>query len=197
MINPFNEITTYEGDSFDEYLKRLYLFDVFKEIFSEYPDKNTCIGVVRFIAYGYSLDSNMLMTAGNTWGKVAPLIFKKVGLPDELYNDTVLLENAAVHNSIQRFLRLQDNENWNQYILFRDLRTQFMSYSLSKLKKSTGEIDIQAKMDAATYSRDLLKMMEDARMSFISNNQKLKGSVDALNKAMKQKDTISPEKYAK
>lgn len=198
MVNAFDSIVRLdEKADFKEYIEKLYLYNIFKPVFDEYPDIETSRLVIKFILYGFSMESDMLMTAGNIWEKIAKNIFTKLCLPDELYEDVCLLKNVSVQMSMQRWVQFNNEENWSNFVTFRELRRQFISLSLSDLKKSSGEIDIQAKMDAATYARDLLKMMEDSRMSFIMNNPKLKGSVDALNKSMKQKETLGPQNYAK
>src|SRR6185312_14824671 len=149
-----------------------------------------------------SMESEMLLTQGNTWSKIADDIYEKAELPDDkehqdgVYNSVCNLQSDNVRDCIERFLRLQNEDNWNQYIHFREVRKQFLALSISNMKKNTGEIDIEAKMRAAIYSKDLLKMMEDARDGFIQNHPKLRGSVEALNKASNNsKNSRSPGSY--
>lgn len=149
------------------------------------------------------MESEMLQTQGNTWSKIADEIYDKAELPDDkkdengIYHAVCNLKSDNVRDAIERFLLLGNEDNWIQYTHFRDLRKQFLALSISNMKKNTGEIDIEAKMKAAIYSKDLLKMMEDARDGFIQNHPKLRGSVEALNKASNNnKNSRSPGSYA-
>lgn len=202
MIAPFQSIIKYEEDDFEDYLKRVYLFDIFKPLLEEFGDPSLFKAVVKFIVFGYSMDSDMLMTQGNTWSKVSDTIYERVELPEDkdnpdgIYYQVCHLKSQAVREAIERFLIFQNDENWNQYIHYRDLRKEFLFLSLSNMKKATGEIDIEAKMKAIVYSKDLLKMMEDAKDGFIQNHPKLRGSVEALNKVNNNKNSRSPGSYA-
>jgi hypothetical protein len=203
MIAPYNSIIKSEEEDFEEYLRKIHLIDIFKPLLEEFGDKDLFKGVVRFIAYGFSMDSDMLQTQGNTWGKIAERIYEKAGLPDDreqkdgVYNSVCLLQSDNVLETIERWLLFQNEENWTQFTHYRDLRRQFLALSLSDMKKATGEIDIEAKMKAAVYSKDLLKMMEDARDAFVQNHPKLRGSVESFNKATNNtKNSRSPGSYA-
>lgn len=201
MISPFHEIITSEESDYEDFLKRIHLFEIFKPIIFEFQDKDLFRGIVKFIVWGYSINSDMLNTSGNTWGKVSDMIYEKAELPrnkeDEVYHAVRDLKSEGVRDAIERWLQFQNEENFSNYIHFRDLRREFLALSLSDMKKSTGEIDIEAKMKAALYSQDLLKLMEDARETFIQNNSKLKASVEAVNKAnSKDKMSRSAGSYA-
>ena len=199
MISPFHEIIKSEDDNFEEFLKKIHLFEIFKPIAIEFPDGDLFKGIVKFVAWGYSIHSDMLHTTGNTWDKVCEYIYDKAELPDnnELYESVAHLKSEGVRESVERWLNFQNNDAWVQYIHYRDLRREFLSLSLSDMKKATGEIDIEAKMKAALYSKDLLGMMEDAKDTFIQNNSKLKASVEAFNKAgNKDKMSRSAASYA-
>lgn len=202
MISAYHEIIKSEEEDFEEYLRKLYLIDIFKPILEEFPDKELFKGIVKFILWGYSMESDVLMTQGNTWGQLSEFIYEKSELPDDrdksdgVYVAVSKLESHSVREAIERWLQLQNNDSWTQYIHFRDLRKQFLGLSLSDMKKSTGEIDIEAKMKAAIYSKELLKMMEDARDGFIQNHPKLRASVEAVNKVSKNKNSRSAGSYA-
>lgn len=189
MISAYQVLVKQEEEDFQEYLKRVHLFSIFQPLLEEFADPELFKGVVRFIAWSYSMESEMLLTQGNTWSKVCDEIYEKSELPDDrkeidgVYNAVCNLQSENVRDSIERFLLLQNEDNWIQYTHFRDLRKQFLELSVSDMKKNTGEIDIEAKMKAAIYSKDLLKMMDDARDGFIQNHPKLRSSVEAMNKA--------------
>lgn len=202
MINPYFSIVTTDELNFEEFLRKLNLIEIFRPVLVEFPDMDLFKGIVKFIAWGFSLDSDMLATTGNTWSKVCDLIYEKARLPydseneDGIYNSVANLKSDGVRESIERYLSFQDDENWTQYIHYRDLRKQMLAASLDGIKKASGEIDYTAKMDCAKYSKELLLMMDEAKETFIQNNSKLKGSVEAVNKASNVKTTRSVASYA-
>ena len=206
MISPYQSILSYdEGDDFfDNHLKKLHLFETFKCLLQEFPQKEIFKGVVHFILYGYSLNSDMLQTTGLTWDKLAKKIFEKTELPEEYYEQVAMLESDSVREAIDRWLIYQNNDQWTQYITYRDLRRQFLSASLFPLPKSKKDEDgegdfnkiktlIEAKMIAATNSESLLKMMEDAKQRFIQTQPKLKISISELNRVTTHKSTKTTE----
>lgn len=191
MIHPYQKIVSYEGDNFDDYLNSLYLLEIFREVIDEFGQQgnNVIKGIIKYIVYGYSVDSEMLNTTED-FAKVKKRIFKESMLPDSLWGEVAELKSDGVINTIQKWLQYQNDTNWVQYITFRDLRRQMLNYSLQELKKSSGEIDINAKMDAAKYSKELLEMMKDALQTFIQNNIKLKDSIKDFTQNSKGKSNV-------
>src|ERR1035437_2823463 len=145
MINNYSEIIKYdEGDEyFDDFLKKIHLMEVFKCLLEDYPDKKVFTAVVKFILFGYSVESDMLTTSGLTWDKLSDNIFKRVGLDEQYYDDVARLENDNVRLAIDKWLQLQNNENWTQYILYRDLRKQFLAAALFPLPKAKKKAKVQ------------------------------------------------------
>lgn len=197
MINPYKSVLTFEGDDFESYLTKIHLIDIFTPVIKAFPEKHIYKAIINYIVWGYSLESEMLSVNGNSWNKVAPEIFKKTGLSDQFYEEVCELKSPEVQTSIQKWLQFQNDENFTQFVTYRDLRRQFLHLSLSEMKKSTGEIDIKAKMDAAVYSKDLYKMMEDAKQAFIQNSPNLKASIDSLTKVSKAANTVGPQTFAR
>lgn len=209
MINPYQSIISYdEGDEFfDDYLKKIYLFEIFKGLLDEFSDKETFKGVVRFILWGYSPQSDMLQTTGLTWDKLAKKIFEKTGLDEKHYEAVAELASDNVREAIDHWLIFLNDDNFRQFIVYRDLRKQFLSAALFPLPKAkkglTGddlEADlsrikqlIEAKMLAATNSESLFKMMNDAKERFIQTQPKLKVSVSELNKVTHSTSTKTTE----
>lgn len=202
MISTYQVLIKQEEPDFQEYLKKVHLFSIFQPLLEEFGDPELFKGVIKFIAWGYSMESEMLQTQGNTWSKICEEIYDKAELPDDrkdengIYEAVCNLKSENVRDAIERFLLLGNEDNWIQYTHFRDLRKQFLALSISNMKKNTGEIDIEAKMKAAIYSKDLLKMMEDARDGFIQNHPKLRSGVDAVNKATNDRKSRSVGSYA-
>jgi hypothetical protein len=185
MINPYQEIVSYSKNDFEDYLNKISVIKIFQPIFDEYEDSELCKQIVRYILYGYSLESDQLATVGNNWGEVSRRIFNKVGIDEEHFENVCLLKSDSIRLSIEKWLQFQNYDNW-----------QMLSYSLSELKKSSGEIDIDAKYQSVVYSKDLLSLMNQALDAFIQNHSKLKAGVEALNKASKDKVTRSVADYA-
>ena len=143
-------------------------------------------------------------------GQIASKIFARTGLDEKYYDEVAGLENENVRLCIDKFLQYQNSESWTQYILYRDLRRQFLSAALFPLPKvskkrnadNEDEIEsdfskmkslIEAKFLAATNSNELLKMMDDAKNKFVQTQPKLKVSISELNKVAHQKGTLSTE----
>lgn len=198
MIDPYSNLIKSEEPDFEEYLKRIHLIKIFEPLLEEFPDKEIFKGVVKFILFGFSVNSDMLLTQGYTWGNICNKVYERAELPDdvEVYEKVANLGSDAVRDTIENWIRFQNDENFCNFTHFRDLRRQFLALSLSDMKKATEEIDIEAKMKAVVYAKDLLKMMEDAKETFIQNHPKLRGSVDAVNRVNKDKNARSVGSYA-
>ena len=196
MIDIYSQVIKHdENDGFEDFLKKLGIVSIFKEVIEAYP--LSYIGIVKFILWGYSLDSDALSVNGNTWSTVSKEIFDRTNLDKDLFEPVCELKSHEVLSCIDKWLRFQNDENFTQFITYRDLRKQMLYYSLAELKKSGGEIDINAKMDAANHSKTLLVMMNEAKETFIQNHPKLRASTEAFNRATdKAKVTKSPASYA-
>lgn len=208
MVHIYSEVVGYESaHEFEDHIKKLHLFEIFKSIFIEFPLHAQKI--IKFILYAYSIESDMLTTQGSTWAKISKKICDKVGLDSSILDVDFLLNNESVRTSIQRFLQYQDEENFTQWATYRDLRRQFLEAALFPLPKYQGDGDkdseayarmksmIDAKMSAAENSKELLKMMEDAKAGFIQNHDLLKESVKAYTNAAKKRNTTSVEDFIK
>lgn len=186
MINPFQAIVKEDYDFLEELLIKMGILNIFKPIFEAYPDNDISKKVVKFILYGYSIDSDMLLMQGNTWGKVALEIYEKVNLPEDkdFMLEIIDLKKPQLVETVNNWLYFQNDENWAQYITYRDLRHQMLTSSLSDIKTANGtEINYEQKMKNAIHSQTLLQMMNEAKETFIQNNSKLKSSVQTFNKA--------------
>lgn len=218
MISAYQDIISYadEDDFFEGHLKKMHILDIFKGLLDEFTEPDIFRGVVWFIVWGYSIQSDMLQTSGLTWEKLSKKIFDKTGLPTSHFSRVAGLESESVRDSIDRWLMLSNDENWTQYITYRDLRRQFLSASLMPLPKTKFktpdktmkeedgglemEVDmaklksmVESKMLCATNSEQLLKMMESAKERFIQTQPRLKLSVSELNKVNHSKSTRTTE----
>lgn len=212
MINPYQCIVDYEGDDWEQYLTNICLFDVFKDLLAEFPVKKDFRGVVLFIAWGYSPESDMLQTTGLTWELLSSKIFERTGLDKKYYDAIAGLENNVVRECIERWMIFHSNEHFRQYCVYRDMREQFLKASLIPLSNSKPKTkkakeaavdegvdlhklksSVEAKMLCATKSAELLKMMNDIKEKFIQSHPKLRSSVNQLNIVNDNRSTRTTE----
>jgi len=199
MINALVSIVSYNGDDFGEYLDKIHLSDIFGPLLLDEKVGPYASSIAKYIVWGYGMDSDMLSTEGYNWGKLSQLIFTKAKLPADLFEDVVELKNDAVIDAIQNFLDYQNDENWVQYCTYRDLRAQMLKSAVGSILNASEETNYEQKMKNAIHSRDLLSLMNVAKETFIQNHGKLKGSVEAFNRVVqnKEKTTRSVAHYAK
>jgi hypothetical protein len=197
MISPFHSIISYEENDWEEYLDRILLIHVFSPVIKEYKDKDTLKGVIRFIAYAYSVDSDKIILSRD-WKKNKQEIFELVLIKPEKksYEDLVLLKNQAVVETIHRWVTHQDNATFTHLQVLKDLRVEMQISALSKILKSSGEVDYDQKFRNAKYADDLKKMIKDLESELIQNNQKLKDAVKEV-RVVKSSYTVSPATFSK
>jgi hypothetical protein len=190
-------VVSYEENNWEEYLDRILLIHVFSPVIKEYSNRDTLRGVIRYIAYAYSVDSDKIIL-GRDWKKNKQEIFEFVLIKPESksYEDLVLLKNEAVVESIHRWVDFQQNESFAQLQILKDLRVEMQISCLSEIKKSSGEIDYSQKYLNATYANELKTMIKDLESELIQNNQKLKDAVKEARVA-KSSFTISPATFSK
>lgn len=197
MINAYTSIINYsdESDAFDEYLKKKYLFDLFKGLLEEFADINIFKGIVKYILWAYSLESDMLLMNGETFGKTSDRIFKKTKLPDTIYSDVALLESDSVRDCIEKWLQFQNEEEYTNYCHFRDLRREMLASSIGKITKATLEQDYEQKMKNAYHAKELLEMMKEALAKYVQNSPKLKNSIKAFDAVTINRNTATVEDF--
>lgn len=198
MTNIYNTIISEREDEFDfiSYLQKVEAMYIFQPIFDAYEDITLAVKVLKFILYAYTPESDLLMEKGGTWDKLAKNIFNIVDIPSELHPDVWQLKNEGVRQAAQNWLEFLNDDNWTNYITFRNLRSQMIQHSLSEIKKGE-ELDIKSKMDAAKYAQELLAMMDAIKNNFVQAAPQLKPAIEALKKATpNKKDTTGPQHYA-
>lgn len=197
MIDPYSCIINYSEDenSFDEYLKKKHLFDLFKDLLEEFPDVKTFLGVVKYILYSYSPNSDMLLMNGETFDKTSQRIFKKTKLPQSLYEKVALLESENVQLAIERWLNFLNAEEYTNFVHFRDLRRTMLSSSIGSIEKSTGEQDYEQKMKNAHHAKALLEMMKESLAKYVQNTPKLKNSMTAYDTVKLNRNTAAVEDF--
>lgn len=189
MINPYSQIISYNKPDLKDYLAGIGI-DAFKPLLKEFSDPTLFRGAVKFILYGYSLESEVLHTYGNSWITIYRTIYEKAGLPD---NDNVFdaianLKSSEVREAIDNWLAFQNNEALVEYTNARDLRRYCLQQSQTADKT-------KERVDAMKYAKECQAMMEDAKSRFVENYDHLKPSLNALKKE-KQKNTLGPQDFA-
>lgn len=205
MINSFQEITTYSGFDYKDYLGQISLLHIFESIFKEYEDIELCAKIIRYIAYTHSIESNKISVGGDR-RKELYRVFKEMGIPDEepnaeyprnYYEEIVLLKNEAIVKSIQLWLQHKDNRQLEYLFTLQNAYVQQQSAALKDIRKSTGEIDYDQKYKCIGYMMELKKMIKDAESELQQNNPKLKEAYEEIKQSAVKSNTIGVEHYAK
>lgn len=174
MIIPTNDLINYSGNEWDDYLKKLCLYDIFKDLCEEYgSDIAVLTGLIHYVVYCYSIDSSKIVLR-QEWVANKKRIFKSVGLPPIMEQDVVYLKNKVILYTIKRWLSSQDEENYATYTMINDLIMEMRVAANLPILKSTGEIDYKTKMDCASYVIELQVKKAEVEQKFIQNNEKLK-----------------------
>jgi len=197
MTNIYNTVATKTEEELDyvTWLRQIGAYDVFKPLFERFDSILTSVKVLRFIVFAYSPESIFLHEKGLRWEQIAKNICEHCDMPSDLYDEVYCLKDPEVQKAAIKWLWFQNDEAWQNYCCFRDLRQQMISYSLKEMA-SDGS-DIKNKMDAAKYSRDLLDMMATVKNKFVDEAPELKITVEQLDKvAPKQRDTVGPQSFA-
>lgn len=190
MINPYLSILQYDKPDLKEYMANIGVLDVFKPLLKEFSDITLFRGAVKFILFGYSIESEVLHTFGNSWITVYKKIYEKAGLPDNenTFDAIANLKSGEVREAIDNWLSFSNNEAMVEYTNARDLRRYCLQQSQTADKT-------KERMEALKYAKELLTIMEDAKSRFVENYDILKPSVTALKKE-KQKNTLGPQDFA-
>jgi len=183
MTIPTNDLINYDGIDWGDYLKKICLYDVFKDIVEEYQnDPETLTGLIRYITWTYSLDSNKIVLR-QEWVINKRKIFKATGLLASMEDEIVFLKNKTVLYTAKKWLLLQDDENWSTLTMLNDLIAELRVASNSPILKSTGEVDYKTKVECAESVIELLSKKAEVEQKFIQNNDKLKEAYKDVSQA--------------
>lgn len=196
MVNAYSELISYDGFDWEDYLNRICLIDIFKDLIPLFKDKEALTQAIKFIVMCYSKDSDCVIL-GTDWVQNKKRIFDKVLLQKEYYEDLVLLENRIIVKTIQNWLSFQDSAVYSQLIMLKDLQQEMQDSANSSIKKANLEIDYDQKFKNAKYVQELGKMIDDLEQELIQNSPKLKAATQELNNKAKAKNTIGVETFAK
>jgi hypothetical protein len=199
MINPFKDLTTYTGTDWADYLDRISLLEIFKEVIEKYGAEPTYLqGVIRYIVWTYSKDSEKI-TLGTNWLENKKRIYADAYLPlhDDFRNDIIYLQDIAVLVTVKKWLQFQDDDTFKELIMLKDLRTEMQLSANSPLSNGNSGINYDQKFKNAKYSMDLSLMIRDTELKLLQNDPQLKEAIQEVRRAEKSKISISPEYFAK
>lgn len=195
MINSYFEVVNSNDDDFGDYLSRINLFRIFESIFEEYEEMELCKKIILYIAYSHTLESSKISVGGDR-RKECHQIFKDLKIPDEHYDDVVLLKGDAILKAVQLWMRNQDSRQIEYLFTLQNAYVQQQAAALKDIRKSTGEIDFDQKQRCIEHMTELKKMIKDAESELQQNHEKLKEAYQDIKKATKVKNTIGPESFA-
>lgn len=197
MISPYQALTTYEQNDWQEFLEKCLLIDIFMPVLEEYKDPQTLKLVIKYIVFAYSAQSDHVVL-GKEWLDNKKQIFEMLMFKpvDEFYDDMVMLANPAVIRSINNWLEFQDKPTFKQMQVLKDLKIEMQTSCLSSIKKASMEIDYDQKFRNAEYASKLQEKIRELEAELIQNNVKLKEAVKEV-KAAKVTFNVGPETFSK
>lgn len=201
MISAFRDLTTYDGDEWEEYLDNRCLLEIFQELIKKYKDSNIpgllkCI--IRYIVWTYSKDSTKVVIS-DSWLKNKERIYEAADLPpiDDIRNEVMYCREEAVLVTIKRWLEFQDNDTFKEIAMLKDLRLEMQISANGVIRNAQGEMNYDQKFKNAKYSLELGDMLKEAESKLIQNDQKLKEGMSEIKRATKSSFTVGPETFSK
>lgn len=195
MTQVYTALFTYQQDDWEDYLERLTVFDIFKDLLNEYTDKDIFKSVIRYILATYSLESEMIITSTD-WKTNKKKIFEGICVQPvvNLYEDLVLLKNATVRETIHRWMEWQDNDTYTQLQVLKDLKVEMQMSCLSDIRTPSNEINYSQKFNNAKYVGELSAMIKALESELMQNDSKFKEAVKEIKP--KSKQTMGVEHFA-
>ncbi len=199
MIIPISSLITYNGDDWDEYLNKVCLISIFEKIINEFRSNQDIVtSIIKYIVWTYSIESEKVVQ-GMEWQSNKRKIYEDADMPGgnkyiidseeyklTFYDGFVLLKHPTALETIKKWLDFQDDENWSNWCMYNDLLVEMRIAANSPIKKSTGEIDYDAKMKCAQYINDLLKLKSDSESTLLQNNEKLREAYAEVSKELRK-----------
>lgn len=207
MINSFQEVALFSGEDFKEHLERTTLIHIFEPVLNEYIDFDLCAKIIKYIAFANSLESPKISVGGDR-RKELHSIFRDMEIPTDivdprmptikrqLYGEIVLLENDAIIESTNRWLRYKDNRQLEYLFTLQNAYVQHQAAALKDIRKSSGETDYDQKFKCIGYMKELKKQIADAESELQQNDEKLKEAYEEVKIAKKKVPSTGPEAHA-
>lgn len=197
MTEAYSEIIKHETDDWEEFLERISLIHVFAPVIKEYTDRDLLKGVIRYIVYAYSRNSEHVVL-GMDWQENKKKIFEAVLIKpmEGPYVDLIHLKKEAVLQTVHNWLEFQDNDTWKQLQVLKDLRVEMQLSANSPISTSSKAIDYDQKFKNAEYAMKLKAMIKDLEQELIQNDGKLKEAVKEVKAKEKNNTQRSVGSYA-
>lgn len=192
MISTYSNIVSYQNDDWEEYFDKISMIEVFKPVIEEFKtDRVRLKCVIQYILHCYSVESDKVKI-GMDWQKNKQEIFEDTCMPiRDLYQDTVLLMNNSIIETINKWLTFQESEIFSELCMLKDLKLEMQLSANSIIRKPSGEIDYDQKYKNSSYVTELRKKIRDLESEFIQHNNKLKEAIKEFKSAKKNKNTMS------
>lgn len=175
MNNPYQIVTEHEGN-YENFFDLYLFFKIFRPIWEEFEDKSTATKIIKFIVYGFSLQSTMITVNGDR-RKELHAIFDHLEIDKKRYREVVLLEDTVVMECCRKWMDFQDSSQLEYLLTLKQSYIQQQAASISPLRKSDGvAIDFDQKHKCIEHMRELNQWIKEAEQELIQNNPKLKES---------------------
>jgi hypothetical protein len=199
MINAYKELTTHDGDDWQEFLEKICLFEIFKELIIAYqhePGLVKCI--IRYIVWAYSKDSDKVIL-GEDWMANKKRIYEAADLPptEQMQENILYYKDDVVLLTIKKWIQHQDSDAYTEITMLQDLRTEMQISANSDIKNANDETNYDQKFKNAKYSIELYHMIKDATEKLIQKDVRFKDAMNEIRKASKTRTTVGPETFAK
>lgn len=195
MTEVYTALITYGQDDWEDYLERLTVFDVFKDLLDEYTDRDIFKSVVRYILAAYSIQSEWIITSTD-WKTNKKKIFEGICVQPvvNLYEDLILLRNDTVRETVHKWMEWQDNDTFTQLQILKDLKAEMQLSCLSDIKTPSNEINYDQKFKNAKYVGELSAMIKALEAALMQNDEKFKEAIKEIKP--KGKQTLGVEHFA-
>lgn len=204
MTIPTYEIIKYDDNDWEEYLNRISLYHIFKDVVVKYgKSSDICGGIIKYIISTYSVNSSRVVI-GSDWVENKKNIAKSVGLdllqldPVEneeveeiegenihkvsLYETVVQRGSKLVSKTIDKWLEWQNEENFSIWCMLGDLIVENRLAANSDIRKNTGERDYPQKEKCAISVIELSKRRKEVEQELIQNHPSLREAYAEMKK---------------
>lgn len=195
MINSYFELVNSNDDDFEDYLSRINLYRIFESIFQEYDEMELCKKIILYIGHTHTLESNKISVGGDR-RKECYQIFKDLKIPEDHYDDVVLLKGTPILKAVQLWMQYQDSRQIEYLFTLQNAYAQQQAAALKDIPRSGGGVDYDQKQRCIEHMTELKKMIKDAESELQQNHDKLKEAYNEVKKNTKVKNTIGPESFA-
>lgn len=195
MIISQQELLSYEEDNWEDFLQQLDLFRIFKPILALTNDKTERRGIIRYIVWTYSKNSDKVIM-DMEWERNKKNIFDETDLHLHWREMLLDLKSDSLVAAIEGWIEYQDEDVATQIITLKDLKREMQISSISDIKKGNStEVDYDQKFKNAEYVIKLREMIKKMEAELVQNDMKLKTAIKEV-RSVRTKNTMGVEKFA-